>query len=71
MKPGDDPSLFAWSCALDVNGIVHKYWSRAQHPQRWFRLCSDSGPEVFTIPVTIAADTPVSCLWCLSVENTL
>jgi hypothetical protein len=71
VKPGDDPANFAWSCAIDVNGLVHKYWSRAGVPQRWFRLCKDAGPEVYTKPVDVGPNTPVTCLWCLSVENTL
>jgi len=55
---------------IDVNGIVHVLWKyEIIDDAVWYRLCLDFGPEIATKPLDLPPDTPVTCLWCLSVVN--
>jgi hypothetical protein len=67
-RPGEKVD---WAVVVDVLGVTHAMWRYNFTPARWHRLCLDHGPEIYTKPEDLPLDTPVTCLWCLSVERTL
>lgn len=72
MRPGDTLANFIWFPVPDVLGIVHWTWRRT-HSAHSFRLClDDGGPEVASRMASVFDDAAVvTCLWCISVRDTL
>jgi hypothetical protein len=65
-----DPAHVDWARIIDVLDVVHWCWRRAPAGQ-WFRFCMDIGPDISSRPIDLPNDTIVTCLWCLSVRDTL
>ena len=67
--PRNDKNI-VWETLADENGLVHWRWRRLPYA-RWWYLCDFGDPLFASMHMLAPPTAPITCFWCLSVENTL